>query len=105
ALGIRCDVRDRAEIDTVVETTVARFGALDVLVNNAGTTWGASASEMPLEGWQKVFDVNATGVFSFAQAAGRVMIDTQGGSIVNVASVTAFQGVRPEAMDAIAYNA
>jgi|SRR6266536_1941654 len=104
AIGLRCDVRDRAEIDAVVGATVARFGTIDVLVNNSGTTWGASAAEMPLEGWQKVIDVNLTGLFSFTQAVGRIMITQGRGSIVNVASVTAFQGVRPEAMDAIAYN-
>jgi gluconate 5-dehydrogenase len=105
AIGVRCDVRNRAEIDSVVEAAVARFGTIDVLVNNSGTTWGASAAEMPLEGWQKVFDVNATGLFSVTQAVGRVMIAQQGGSIVNIASVMAFQGVQAEAMDAIAYNA
>ena len=46
-----------------------------MLVNNAGTVWGASPEEMPLEGWQKVIDVNLTGVFLFSQAAGRVMIE------------------------------
>jgi gluconate 5-dehydrogenase len=105
ALGLRCDVRDRAEIDSVVETTVDRFGGIDILVNNSGTTWGASAAEMTIEGWRKVIDVNLTGVFEFTQAVGRVMIAQQGGSIINVASVMAFQGVQPEAMDAIAYNA
>jgi NAD(P)-dependent dehydrogenase (short-subunit alcohol dehydrogenase family) len=105
ALGLHCDVRDRAEIDSVVRTTVERFGSIDILVNNSGTTWGASAADMTIEGWQKVIDVNLTGVFEFTQAAGRVMIEQQGGSIINVTSVTAFQGVQPEAMDAIAYNA
>jgi gluconate 5-dehydrogenase len=104
AIGLRCDVRDRAEIDAVVEATVERFGTIDVLVNNSGTTWGAPAADMPLDGWQKVIDVNLTGVFSFTQAVGRVMIEQERGSIINNASVTAFQGVAPEAMDAIAYN-
>jgi NAD(P)-dependent dehydrogenase (short-subunit alcohol dehydrogenase family) len=105
AIGLRCDVRDRASIDAVVETAVGRFGTIDVLVNNSGTTWGAPAVDYPLEGWQKVVDVNLTGVFSFSQAVGRVMIEQRSGSIVNNASVTAFQGVRAEAMDAVAYNA
>ena len=105
AIGLACDVRDRAQIDALVETAVDRFGTIDVLVNNAGTTWGASAAEMPLEGWQKVIDINLTGLFSFTQAVGRVMIANERGSIINNASVTAFQGVRPEAMDAVAYNA
>lgn len=105
ALGLRCDVRERDEIDAVVAETRERFGRIDVLVNNSGTTWGAPAADLPPEGWQKVFDVNVTGLFAFTQAAGRVMIEQGSGSIVNIASVTAFQGVRPEAMDAIAYNA
>ena len=65
----------------------AELGGVDVLVNNAGTVWGASPEDMPLEGWQKVIDVNLTGVFLFAQAAGRVMIERGGGAIVNIASV------------------
>jgi gluconate 5-dehydrogenase len=105
SLGLACDVRDRAQIDAVVETTVARFGTIDVLINNSGTTWGAPAAELPLEGWQKVIDVNLTGLFSFTQAVGRVMIRQERGSIINIASIMAFQGASPEAMDAIPYMA
>ena len=105
ALGMRCDVRDPTEIQAVVDRTKAELGAVDILVNNAGTSWGAPAEDYPLEGWQKVIDVNLTGVFLFAQAAGRLMIDQGGGKIVNVASVAAFGGAPPELMNAIAYNA
>ena len=83
----------------------AELGRIDILVNNAGTSWGAPAEDHPLEGWQKVIDVNLTGVFLFAQAAGRVMIEQQGGKIVNIASVAAFGGAPPELMNAVAYNA
>jgi NAD(P)-dependent dehydrogenase (short-subunit alcohol dehydrogenase family) len=105
ALGMRCDVRDQAEIQTVVDRTKVELGGVDILVNNAGTSWGAPAEEHPLEGWQKVIDVNLTGVFLFAQAAGRVMIERGGGKIVNIASVAAFGGAPPELMNAVAYNA
>ncbi len=105
AFGMRCDVRDPAEIQAVVERTKAELGRIDILLNNAGTSWGAPAEDHPLEGWQKVIDVNLTGVFLFAQAAGRVMIDQGGGKIVNVASVAAFGGAPPELMNAVAYNA
>ena len=104
-LGLGCDVRDRAQIDAVVAATLERFGAIDVLVNNSGTTWGAPAAELPLEAWQKVIDVNLTGLFSFTQAAGRVMIEQRRGSIVNNASIAAFVGESPEAMDAVSYSA
>jgi NAD(P)-dependent dehydrogenase (short-subunit alcohol dehydrogenase family) len=106
AIGLRCDVRDPDDVQAVVSRTVAEFGAVDVLVNNAGTVWGATPEDMPLEGWRKVVDVNLTGVFLCSQAVGRVMIDQeQGGKIVNIASVTGLVGVPPEIMNSVAYNA
>jgi NAD(P)-dependent dehydrogenase (short-subunit alcohol dehydrogenase family) len=105
ALAMRCDVRDVVEIEAVVDRTRSELGSIDVLVNNAGTVWGAWPEDTPLEGWQKVVDVNLTGVFLFSQAAGRVMIEQQDGKIVNIASVAALEGSPPEIMNSIAYNA
>jgi len=96
AFGMRCDVRDPVEVQAVVDRAKDELGRVDILVNNAGTSWGATAEDHPLEGWQKVIDVNLTGVFLFAQAAGRVMIEQQAGKIVNIASVAAFGGAPPE---------
>jgi NAD(P)-dependent dehydrogenase (short-subunit alcohol dehydrogenase family) len=104
AFGMRCDVRSSDDIDAVVARGVAELGAVDILVNNAGTSWGAPAAEYPLEGWQKVIDVNLTGLFQFTQRAGREMIARGYGRIINVASVAAFVGAAPDMMDAIAYN-
>jgi NAD(P)-dependent dehydrogenase (short-subunit alcohol dehydrogenase family) len=106
ALGVRCDVRETAEIEDVVRRTVDELGRIDILVNNSGTAWGAPAEEVPLDGWQKVIDVNLTGAFLFAQSVGRALIEQgEGGRIVNVASVTAFRGTAPEALNAVPYNA
>jgi NAD(P)-dependent dehydrogenase (short-subunit alcohol dehydrogenase family) len=105
ALGLGCDVRDAQQIEAVVSRTVDELGGVDVLVNNAGTVWGASPEDMPLEGWQKVVDVNLTGVFLFAQAAGRVMIERDGGSIVNIASVSGLHGAPAEVVNTIVYHA
>jgi NAD(P)-dependent dehydrogenase (short-subunit alcohol dehydrogenase family) len=105
ALGLRCDVRDQGEIEAVVDRTRAELGRIDVLVNNSGTVWGAWPEDTPLEGWQKVVDVNLTGTFLFSQAAGRVMIDQRGGKIVNIASVAALAGAPPEIQNTIAYHA
>jgi gluconate 5-dehydrogenase len=106
SIGLGCDVRDRDSIESVVRTTIERFGRVDVLVNNSGTSWGADAESVPLEGWQKVIDVNLTGAFLFAQAVGRRLIEQgEGGKIVNIASVAAFRGAPKEAMNAVPYNA
>jgi NAD(P)-dependent dehydrogenase (short-subunit alcohol dehydrogenase family) len=105
ALGLGCDVRDPEQVQAVVARTVSDFGGADILVNNAGTVWGASPEDMPLEGWQKVVDVNLTGVFLFSQAVGRVMIDRKGGSIVNIASVAGLHGAPPEITDTVVYHA
>jgi NAD(P)-dependent dehydrogenase (short-subunit alcohol dehydrogenase family) len=105
ALGLGCDVRDQDQVQAVVERAVADFGGVDVLVNNAGVVWGATPEDMPLEGWQKVVDVNLTGVFLFSQAAGRVMIDKDGGSIVNIASVAGLHGAPPEFVQTVVYHA
>ena len=104
-LGLKCDVRDPDEVQAVVDRTRDELGRIDVLVNNAGTVWGAPPEDTPLEGWQKVIDVNLTGVFLFSQAVGRTMIEEGGGKIVNIASVAGLGGAPPEVMNAIAYNA
>jgi gluconate 5-dehydrogenase len=103
-LGLRCDVRDPVEVEAVVERTRQELGRIDVLVNNSGTVWGAAPEDTPLEGWQKVVDVNLTGTFLFSQAVGRAMIAQGGGKIVNIASVLALTGAPPEIVNAIAYN-
>ena len=105
ALGLGCDVRDPEQVQEVVARTVADFGGLDILVNNSGVVWGATPEDMPLEGWQKVVDVNLTGVFLFSQAAGRVMIERGGGSIVNIASVAGLHGAPPEFVQTVVYHA
>ena len=103
-LALACDVRDPAQVQAVVDRTREELGGVGVLVNNAGTVWGAWPEDTPLDGWQKVVDVNLTGVFLFSQMAGRVMIEAGGGKIVNIASVAGLGGAPPEIMNAIAYN-
>jgi gluconate 5-dehydrogenase len=105
ALGLGCDVRDQDQVQAVVARTLADFGGVDILVNNAGVVWGATPEDMPLEGWQKVVDVNLTGVFLFSQAAGRAMIERGGGSIVNIASVAGLHGAPPEFVQTVVYHA
>jgi NAD(P)-dependent dehydrogenase (short-subunit alcohol dehydrogenase family) len=85
--GMLCDVSKAADVQAVVDRTIAAFGKVDILVNNAGITWAAEPEAMPLDKWQKVVDVNLTGAFLFAQAAARDMLPRQWGRIINVASI------------------
>jgi gluconate 5-dehydrogenase len=85
--GILCDVAKPADVEAVVKATIEKFGAVDVLINNAGISWGAMPEDMELEKWQQVIDVNLTGCFLFAQAAGREMLKQNSGSIINIASI------------------
>jgi NAD(P)-dependent dehydrogenase (short-subunit alcohol dehydrogenase family) len=105
ATGVRCDVSQPDEVQRLVDHALERFGRIDVLVNNSGTTWGAPAEEHPLDGWQKVIGVNLTGAFLCAQAVGRVMLDRGSGKIVNVASVAGLRGSRPEIRQTPSYSA
>jgi NAD(P)-dependent dehydrogenase (short-subunit alcohol dehydrogenase family) len=87
--GMMCDVSKAADVQATVDTTIATYGKVDILVNNAGVTWAAEPEDLPLEKWQKVVDVNLTGAFLFAQAAGRDMLKRQWGRIINTASISA----------------
>lgn len=87
--GMLADVSSPADVQAVVDRTIATYGRVDILVNNAGITWGADPQDMPLEKWQKVIDVNLTGAFLFSQAAGREMLKREYGRIINVASIAA----------------
>jgi NAD(P)-dependent dehydrogenase (short-subunit alcohol dehydrogenase family) len=103
-LALGCDVKDPASIQSVVDTAVSKFGRIDVLINNAGTSWGAPVQEMRLEQWNKVIETNLTGTFLFAQAAGKFMVNERRGKIINIASVAGIRGAPPE-FQAIGYHA
>lgn len=103
-LPLGCDVRKADDIHAVVDRAVSEFGRIDILFNNAGTSWGAPVQEMKLEHWNKVLETNLTGTFLFSQAAGKHMIRQKRGKIINTASVAGLQGAPPE-LQAIGYHA
>jgi gluconate 5-dehydrogenase len=103
-LALACDVRNPASIQEVVDRSAAEFGRIDILINNAGVSWGAPAEDMPLEAWNKVIETNLTGTFLFSQAAGKIMLRQRRGKIINIASVAGFRGAPPE-LPAIGYHA
>ncbi len=85
--GVICDVSDQQQVQRVVDETIRAFGKVDILVNNAGISWGESPQNMPFDKWKSVLDVNLTGSFLFAQAAGREMLKKKYGRIINIASI------------------
>ncbi|HET6921580.1 MAG TPA: SDR family oxidoreductase [Anaeromyxobacteraceae bacterium] len=103
-LTVAGDLSRLETIPAMLDRVLERFGAVDVLVNNAGTTWGAPAEDHPAEGWNKVMGLNVDALFFLTQAVGkRSMIPRRSGKIVNVASVAGLAG-NPPAMQTIAYN-
>lgn len=105
SIALQCDVTKPEDINEVVKKTIEKFGRIDILVNNSGATWGTPVVDMPLEAWNKVFNVNATGTFLMCQAVGKVMIEQKAGKIINIASVAGLRGSNPKMLDAIGYNA
>ena len=87
-IAIQCDVRSEEETKHVARETEERFGAIDVLVNNAGVGGGGPfPEEMPPEEWHRVIDVNLTGTYNCTYAVAPSMIEAGYGRIVNVSSM------------------
>jgi 2-deoxy-D-gluconate 3-dehydrogenase len=91
-LGLTFDLGRPESAAQIVAQTIDELGRLDILINNAGTIRRADAAETAPEDFSAVLDVNLTGVWALAQAAGRVMLAQGSGKIINIASVLAFQG-------------
>jgi len=105
AVGFVADLGTPEAASGLTERVLERFGRIDILVNNAGTAWGAPAEDYPLEGWNKVIDLNVTGLFLLTQAVARNAFLKQGkGAVINVASVEGLQGHHPDRQGTIAYN-
>lgn len=109
-LGVTVDCHpvDLGQPDAVrgfADAALAALGQCDVLVNNAGASWAAPAADHPLDAWQKLVNVNLTGVFLLTQEVGRrSMIPRGGGRILNIASIAGLQGNPPGTNHTIAYN-
>ncbi|HVC02919.1 MAG TPA: SDR family oxidoreductase [Steroidobacteraceae bacterium] len=98
------DLSHREAIAPLVQSVQAALGRIDILLNNAGATWGAPAEDYPDEAWDKVMRLNVDAVFVLSREVGKRCMIAQGrGSIVNIASVAGLRG-NPLAMRTIAYN-
>jgi 3-oxoacyl-[acyl-carrier protein] reductase len=88
AIGVRCDVTDEHSVDDAVAATIAAFGGIDVLVNNAGITRDASLKKMTLADFDSVITVHLRGAWLGIRAASAVMREAQSGSIINISSMS-----------------
>jgi NAD(P)-dependent dehydrogenase (short-subunit alcohol dehydrogenase family) len=92
ATAIEIDVCSEAEVADAVSSVITHFGSVDILVNNAGASIRKPTVDLPLAEWNRVFDVNVTGVFLCARAVAPQMIRQGSGVIVNVASIFGLSG-------------
>ena len=100
------DIGKRESIAPLVDDVTRQCGRIDILVNNAGATWGAPAEDHPLDAWDKLMNVNLTGLFVLSQlVAKRCMIPARWGRIVNVASIAGLLGQDPRFAPTAAYTA
>ena len=92
-LAVKADMARRPDHEMIIDETIARFGRLDVLVNNAGITHRSPAVDYPLERWDAIIEVNLTAAFHLSQLAARQMMKADtGGKIIMIASMASFQG-------------
>jgi NAD(P)-dependent dehydrogenase (short-subunit alcohol dehydrogenase family) len=90
AIAVKADVTVPEQVDGMMKTIVGKFGTVDVAFNNAGIAVVENAEEMSYESLKKVIDVNLIGLFLTCQAAAKVMIRRKRGSIINMASMSAY---------------
>jgi NAD(P)-dependent dehydrogenase (short-subunit alcohol dehydrogenase family) len=95
-IGLTVDVADEAQVDAMVQQVAERCGSIDILVNNAGLYASLQMrpfTEIPIEEWRKVMDVNVLSMFLTTRAVVPHMREQGGGRIVNISSGTPFRGV------------
>ncbi|MBC7452862.1 MAG: SDR family oxidoreductase [Massilia sp.] len=103
--AIAVDLAIDAQVGPFVAEALARLGQIDILINNAGASWGAPAEDYPLEAWDKVMNLNIRSMFLVTQTVGKLsMIPRRYGRIINMASIAGLAGNPPNTMKTIAYN-
>lgn len=92
AFGVQANVTKSAEVESLFEKTIEKFGRIDILVNNAGITRDALMIRMDEKDWDMVLDINLKGAFLVTKAAARIMMKQRYGRIVNISSVIGLGG-------------
>lgn len=103
-VAMASDLVKETAIKPLAEAAIKHLGHVDILINNAGATWGSPAEDHPLEAWDKVMNLNVRSIFLLSQAIGKhSMIPRQYGRIVNIASIAGLAGNGAN-MQTLAYN-
>jgi len=103
-MAVASDLSKESAVTPLFVTAMKHLGHIDILINNAGATWGAPAEDHPLEAWDKVMNLNVRSIFLLSQAVGKQsMIPRRYGRIVNIASIAGLSGNGPD-MQTLAYN-
>jgi len=89
SLAVQADITQKADVDNLVQKTMAEFGAIDILVNNAAMNIRAPLLELNEDGWDKVIDTDLKGYYLCSQAVGKIMVGQKRGNIINIASTAA----------------
>lgn len=92
SFAIQANVKDASDVQRMIDETIARFGALHILVNNAGITRDNLMLRMKEEDWDEVLDTNLKGVFLATKLVSRQMMKQRWGRIINISSVVGFSG-------------
>lgn len=96
SMAVKADCSDENQINDMVDAVVAKWGKLDIAVNNAGINKNSPAEETPMEEWDQTFALNLRGLFLCCQAEGRVMLKAGYGKIINTASMASLLVPHPQ---------
>ena len=89
---LSADVSDFSQVEAMVAAVIQKFGAIDILINNAGITRDATLLKMTEEQWNQVIGVNLTGVFHCTKAVAPHMVERGRGKIINTSSIVGISG-------------
>lgn len=93
SLNYSVNVSDRASIDTLRDSVLARFGKVDILVNAAGRTKRTPTKDLPEQEWEDILDTNLTGILRTCQSFYQPLVASGRGRIINIASLSSFVGL------------
>jgi len=96
ALAVKADVSRKADVENMVEKTVAELGGIDILINNAGIFAQCPLLEIEEEVWDEIIDINLKGCYLCSQTVGILMVERKKGNIINIASTDGFKALPPE---------